>query len=198
MGQRLVISIEKDGRDICKLYYHWSAYTSSALYETKNVVDYIYNHRDETIKELQLRLIRFCEANGGGIDGNEHEHNYIQSMFPNETFKEDGYSRNRGLIALSEKGMDDMQSWSEGDVIIKLDSDLVDFRVYSYYESFEEYVEDRAEWDEDFEGIELEDIPDIGFDLGLFDVSDIGAALTALTLREGVVRYGNEIFELIE
>ena len=98
MGQRLVISIEKYGMPICKLYYHWSAYTISALHETKNVVHCIYNHKDETMRELQLRLIRFCEANGGGIDGNKEEQEYVQRMFPNEKFLTEGYSRSNGLL----------------------------------------------------------------------------------------------------
>lgn len=35
MGQRLVMTIRKNREDICKIYYHWSAYTSSALKEAK-------------------------------------------------------------------------------------------------------------------------------------------------------------------
>lgn len=199
MGQRLVISIETDGNPIAKLYYHWSAYTSSALYETQQVIDCIYNHKDETIKELQLRLIRFCEANGGGIDGNKEEQEYIQNMFPNEKFLTDGYSRSRGLIALSEKGMDDMQSWSEGDVIIDLDEDIINFGVYCCYDDLDEYVENRKEWDDEFEGITLEEIPDIGYDLGWIDVSDIGKVVDAVVeVRDGLARCGNEIYELTE
>ena len=199
MGQRLVISIETMGEPIAKIYYHWSAYTVSALYETKDVVNCIYNHQDETIKELQLRLIRFCEGNGGGIDGKKEEFEYIQKMFPNETFKTDDYSRNRGLIALSEKGMDDMQSWSEGDVIIDLDEDEINFGVYAGYEGIDEYIKERQEWDDEFEGIPLEEIPDIGYDLGWINVSEIDKVAAAVDeAKANPVRFGNEIFELTE
>ena len=197
MGQRLIISIETMGEPIAKLYYHWSAYTVSALDETKKVVDCIYNHNDETKKELQLRLIRFCEENGGGIRGDDYEFEYIQNMFPNETFKSDNYSRNYGLIALSEKGMGELQSWSEGDVIINLDEDEINFGVYAGYESFEEYAEERKEWDDEFEGITIEDIPDIGYDIGWINVEELDAVIAAIDeANEDVVRYGNEIFEL--
>ena len=172
MGQRLVISVETMGEPIAKLYYHWSAYTASALHETKKVVKCIYNHQDETIKDLQLRLIRFCETNGGCIRGNGAEIEYIQKMFPNETFISDG-SRNCGLIAISEKGMEELQEWSEGDVIIDIDNDLINFYVYWGHESLEDYIESRIEWDDDFEGITLEDIPNIGYDLDCIEVSDI-------------------------
>ena len=199
MGQRLVISIETDGNPIAKLYYHWGAYTTSALYETQQVVDCIYNHKDETIKELQLRLIRFCEANGGGVDGNEKEQKYIQAMFPNEKFLTDGYSRSRGLIALSAKGMDDMQSWSEGDVIIDLDEDIINFGVYCCYDDLDEYIENRQDWDDEFEGITLEEIPDIGYDIGWINISDIGKVVeAAVKIRDGIARYGNEIYEFTE
>lgn len=199
MGMRLVVSIETKGEPIAKLYFHWSAYTSSALYETQDIVNCIYNHQDETIKELQLRLIRWCEENGGGIDGDVEEFKYIQSMFPNEKFLADGYSRNRGLIALSEKGMKEMQGWSEGDVIIDLDEDLINFGVYAGYDSLDEYIENRQDWDDEFEGITLEEIVDIGYDLGFIEVSDIDAVTYVIgQTRDGVVRYGNEIYELTE
>ena len=50
MGQRLVVTIEKGDRNLCKIYYHWSAYTYSALLETKKIINCIYNHKDETEK----------------------------------------------------------------------------------------------------------------------------------------------------
>lgn len=196
MGQRLVISIETMGEPIAKIYYHWSAYTVSALYETQQVVKCIYNHEDESKKELQLRLIRFCEENGGGIRGDDYEMKYIQDMFPNETFKSEDYSRNRGLIAISEKGMDELQSWSEGDVIINIDEDEINFGVYACYECFDEYIEERKEWDDDFEGMTLEEIPDIGYDIGWISVEELDNVIAAVDeANADIVRFGNEIFE---
>lgn len=201
MGQRLVVTINCQGKDLAKIYYHWSAYTYSALLETKKIVDCIYDHNDETEKELQLRLIRFCEENGGGITGTEryNEFEYIQNLFPNETFKTDNYSRNEGLIALSETGMEGLQDWSEGDVIINLDEDLINFGVYGYCQSLEEYNEERKEWDDDFDDITLEEIPDIGYDLGYINVEDLDAVIAAIEkTNEHVIRHGSEIFELDE
>ena len=200
MGQRLVVSVEHLGQCLAKLYYHWSAYTTSALYETKKIVDCIYNHDDETEKQLQLRLIRFCQENGGGVRGDDAEFDYIQKQFPNEILKKDGYSRNNGLIAISEQGMDDLQSWSEGDVTIDIDEDVIYFGIYASYESLEEYNEERKEWDdEDFEELALEEIPDIGYDLGTISVEDIGYVISALdAVNSNPVRNGNEIIELTE
>ena len=198
MGQRLVITLQKNNEDIAKIYFHWSAYTYSALLETKKVIDCIYNHEDETTKEMQLRLIKFLEDNGGGIRGDDFEFKYIQRMFPNETFKTDGYSRSNGLIALSKDGMQGLQSWSEGDMIINLDDDTVANTVYGWYDDIDEYNEERKEWDDDFEGYSLEDLEDIGCDIGTFNVEDIDYILAKLYDIDGVCRNGSDIFEMIE
>lgn len=196
MGQRLVVTINNDDREIAKIYYHWSAYSWSALKQVKKIVHCIYNHEDETEKDLLLRLIRFCEMSGGGIDRDEKEVEYIKALYPGEKFKTDG-SRNDGLIALSEEGMASLQNWSEGDVDIYVDKYSIHNTVYSYYETIEEYNEDRKEWDEDFEDLKLEDVPELGFDLGYINVEDIDAVVEELYQYDDVVRYGNEIFELI-
>ena len=122
MGQRLVVTIKNNGEDLCKLYYHWSAYSISALIETRDIINTLLDE-DNEIKDLQLRMIRYVEANGGGIDGGKdsNEWMYIRNMYANETFKSKGISRNCGLIAISEPGMRDLQYWSEGDVTIDLD-----------------------------------------------------------------------------
>lgn len=198
MGQRLVVTVQKDERDICKIYYHWSAYSFSALLETQKIVNCIYNHKDETEKELLLRLIRFCEKSGGGIDGKESEFQYIQSLYPNEKFQKEDYSRNRGLIALSENGMDDMQKWSEGDVIIDIDEEKIYNGVFSYYESIDDYNDELKEYEDDFEPLTLDDIVDIEYDLSEIDIEDLDAVIETLRDVDGVCRYGEEIFDLTE
>lgn len=104
MGQRLVVSIQNNGKELATVYYHWSAYTVSALWEVSKLARCIFNHKDETEEELKLRLIHFCYENGGGINGNEEEFKYIESLYPGEVFKRGGYSRSNGLIDLSENG----------------------------------------------------------------------------------------------
>lgn len=199
MGQRLVVTIEKGGKSLAAIYYHWSAYTYSALYETRNIINCIYNHNNETEEELLLRLIRFCEENGGGIRGTEEEFKYIQGLYPNETFKTENYSRSDGLIALSKKGRADLQSWSEGDVYINLDTDQVDFCVYCGYEYLDEYIEDRKSWDEDFDEKEMENIPEFDFSLGQFDVNDIDAIIASLDTTDAyIIKCNGEICEIIE
>lgn len=198
MGQRLVITIQRHGKDLAKIYYHWAAYSISALREAKEVVDCLCEDYNLTDKELQLRLIRFCEQNGGGICANESEFEYIKKMFPGETFKTDGYSRNYGLIALSDDGMEGLQSWSEGDITINADDDIIYNHVFDYYESIKEYNEQRKEWDDEHEDLSLEDVLEIGYTLDRIEFHDIDDVISALWCTDAyVVRYGNEIFELI-
>lgn len=199
MGQRLVVTIERSEKPLAKLYFHWSAYTGDALYVTRDIVHCIYNHKDETDKDMLLRLIHFCEGRGGCIDGDLEERRYIAKLYPNEKFKETG-SRSDGLIVLSKEGMADMQQWSEGDVYINLDEDTVDFCVYSGYDNLEEYIEERKSWDDDFEAMTLEEIPDLEYGIGFFDVKDIDALIAkfeSIEDNQNVIRCGSEIVELI-
>lgn len=202
MGQRLVVSIENNERMLAKMYFHWSAYTGDALYTTRDIVRCIYNKSEETEKEMLLRLIRFCEDRGGGIDGGDKGKawEYITAIYPNEEFKRDDINRSCGLIALNEEDMADMQRISEGDVYINLDTDQIDFCVYSGYESFEEYVEERKSWDDDWEECTIEDIPYIDYDIGYIDVADIDALVEAFETTDdyqNVIRFKDEIVELI-
>ena len=198
MGQRLVVTINKNDKDLCKIYFHWSAYSHSALRETRDIINCIYNGEDETEDALLLRLIRYCEENGGGIRADDYEFNYIQARYPNETFKKEDYSRNYGLIALSEKGMQDLQDWSEGDVTINLDTEKVENGVFGWYEYLEHYNDERAEWDDEFKPLTLDDIPDIGYDLGHFDIADIDYVIEEMNKVAFICRYGNEIYDLYE
>lgn len=115
MGQRLVITVHAFDEDIATIYYHWSAYTTSALDEAQKILKNV-NWEDTTSKdELILRIVRFMESNGGCIDFEDKPE--FNKRFPNVEFKDDG-SRNDGLVAISEQVMDKQKYWSEGDLLI--------------------------------------------------------------------------------
>lgn len=201
MGQRLVVSVQNNGKELATIYYHWSAYTVSALYEVSKLVKCIFNHKDETEEEFKLRLIRFCEENGGGINGNSMEFRYIQDLYPNEIFQRENYSRNYGLIDLSERGRDQSHSWSEGDVEIYIDEERINNGVFGYFSSYDEYCDEVRSWGEDYEDdlMAFEDIPDIGYDLADIAIEDIDKVIKALEgTKEHFVRHGYEIYELTE
>ena len=139
MGQRLVITVRKEQKDIAKIYFHWSGYSESALEETRSLLKDI-DTNEEDIKKLQLNIIRACESMGGGIDGGaeSEEFSYVCNMFPNVSFKEDP-NRNCGLVALSENDMEKIQLWSNGNIVIDLDYNRIYNSVFHEYHSLEEY-----------------------------------------------------------
>lgn len=152
MGQRLVVTVKdaRNGKDpeyclneICKMYFHWSAYTIDALYTTGEILSRYYSpHYQNISAHDKMRFIRICEDMGGGIDGPDRE--FVRNNFKLHRFKDPKYiSRNDGLIALSPDDKKDMQFWSEGDVEVILTDDcnpLINFQVM-YYLFTEQYKE---------------------------------------------------------
>lgn len=196
MGQRLVVTVKSTGEDLCKMYFHWSAYTISALMEVRDMMAEFpmeTNSKEDAI----LYFIRYCEEYGGGIDGgmDSKEWNYITNKYPKYKFKSENINRNRGLIAISEDGMDEMQSWSEGDIYINLDEMTVHNELFLYYDDIDEYNRELA--DREDESITLDEIPEVG-EIGDFDLEDIDDVIANLEDIPGYVcRNGNEIYELI-
>ena len=196
MGQRLVVTVRSMGEDLCKMYFHWSAYTIPALMEVRDMMAE-FPMETKSKDEAILYFIRYCEKNGGGIsDGYGcKEWNYITEKYPNEKFKVDGISRNNGLIGISEEKMDSIQSWSEGDIIIDLDEMTVHNEVFWFYDGIDAYNEELV--DREDELATLDDIPEVG-EVGDFDLEDIDDVIANLEDISGYVcRNGNEIYELI-
>lgn len=178
MGQRLVVTISADNEPKMKIYYHWSAYTISAFDELKTLWDIIkpLKRAGKTTEEILLGIIHGLEGNvdeahkkwleanypglvrscHGGIDGGKDsdEWEYITSLYPNETFSTD-VDRNNGLVAMSDKGMDEMQSLSEGNAGIDIDSETFYNDINWPYHGKEDYVEadnrDRKEREQEYD-----------------------------------------------
>ena len=192
MGQRLVITVRQDNKPLAAIYYHWSAYSVSAIKETRDVVKCIYDDSNP-VKDMRLRLIRFVERNGGGIAASNdvNERAAIQSMYPGEVFKTDGIDRSYGLIALSEDGIADLQHWSEGDVTIELDSGMV-YNDVCFYEDYNELV--KEEWRN---VKKLEDIPEYHSSFIGFSVTEVDQAVENVENAPYLFRDGSEIISLI-
>lgn len=198
MGQRLVVTIENDEEVLCKIYYHWSAYSIRALREARDIINELFDE-DKRIYDIRIRMIRFVESNGGGIangkDGDEWQ--YIQNTYPNAIFKEEGILRNYGLIAISEDGMNALQGWSEGDIYINISNGRVVNFVNFPYVSIDAFNEARREWDDSWKDLALEDIPELHCDLSEFNIDDIDYLIDELRdAQDFVVRYKNVIYEL--
>lgn len=196
MGQRLIVTVRSIGEDICKMYFHWSAFTISALAEVRDMMAE-FPMETKSKDEAILYFIKYCEKNGGGISGGygSKEWDYITSKYPNEKFKGSNINRNQGLISISKEDMDDTQHYSEGDIIINLDDMTVHNEVFFSYSNIDEYNQVLIDRGNDL--VTLDDIPKVR-EIGDFDLADIDDVIATLeTLSGFVCRNGNEIYELI-
>ena len=196
MGQRLVITANYKNQEIAKIYFHWSAYTVSALQEAYDLINEIDISDYTTIEDLQLQLIRYCENNGGCVDGGAHseEMKYVKFIFPKEEFKDTG-NRNQGLIAISDIGRDEIQENSEGDLIINFDSQEVSNYCYIGWglAGYKNYRKEEYEEEVDFNSMESLDL-----DIGRIPFNDVSSAIADLqSLNDYVYFTGNEVIELI-
>lgn len=169
MGQRLVINGIKNHTPIFNIYYHWSAYTESALHETDQLLKYLL--RPENYNDLVLSAIKYCEDNGGGITGFK-DFEEAKRLYPDHNFKEDDISRNCGLIAITADGMNNNMSWAEGTIDIDFDNDLINNNVFFGYDDIDQINE---EYDyEDDEKLKDSDIlvPHISIEQFYFDQID--------------------------
>lgn len=199
MGQRLVINIQKDSEYIAALYFHWSAHSVSALNETKEVLGCLEQVKDMSTKEIQLALIRFCENKGGCIDGgcDGTEYSKVQKTFPTEEFATSG-SRSEGLIAISNEGIEDINSWGEFDIIVDMDTNNIINNVL-YSTSITQYNRDKKELEgEDYKRVLLDDITEAQVDITCFKLSEIDNVINYLKSCDNVIRNGNTLYQLVE
>jgi hypothetical protein len=193
MGQRLVITIRAFDENIAKIYYHWCAYTTSALQEAKDIIDNVDWFNSTSKDELVLRITRQLEKCGGGVSIRDRE--AFKKKYPNETFKDD-INRNYGLIAITDDGMEELEHWSQSDLTIDFDTEKVYNDVMFTYESDEEFKQDRLDAGFEDDDIDVKNIKQL-----LFDPTEVYffALDSAIETLDGLqfCRYFGQIYELI-
>lgn len=193
MGQRLVITIHAFNEDIAKIYYHWSAYTTSALQEAKDIIDNVDWFNASNKDELVLRITRYLEICGGGVDIDDRK--VFEEKYPAEEFSND-VNRSYGLIAISEDSMAQQQKWSEGDLTIDFDAEKVYNGVMFTYASNEEFKQGRIDAGFEDDDIDVKDIKQL-----LLDPTEVHffALDSAIKTLDGLqfCRYFEQIYELI-
>lgn len=208
MGQRLVVSVQYGGKNISSIYYHWSAYTRSALEEARDIVECLHDTNAKTVKEIQLALIHMCEKNGGGIAGgldSSLEGIYIQTKWPREKFRKAKPDRSYGLIAITESGMDEMMEWAEGELVIDVEEQMIYNEVFcsSGFGSWKEfYGEVYGKTQEELDRMTLMDIPQLQHSIEEVPFHEINELLHELEIyaNNGIntVRRGRIVYEMIE
>lgn len=144
MGQRLNVEIEINGNTAANCYYHWSAYTSSAMNITKNIVEhYMSNKQEFDAMNPVVAGIRLLESSGAHLTPKELEQ---MQPFTEEEFDTNA-DRNSGLISISGEGVEETRSWEEGRVTINLTDEVIDFEVVSVISpaEYKEWYEEEPE-----------------------------------------------------
>lgn len=105
MGQRLVISLNRENEEILNVYYHWSGFTIDSLTELGAIVKDLNKGfvMDDFIQKLSETDARLSE-------GDLLEYSYLAHLLPTD---DKPLSRNSGLISISDKERSTAMDWAE-------------------------------------------------------------------------------------
>lgn len=127
MGQRLVILnstpfIQTDEQiDTSAIYYHWSAYTDSAVVEITNLRDsveeYYHKNYNPNVNRLDFFNLACLYAVSGIAPQYEESIKYIEQLLE-EPYDSSHVNRNDGMIGFTPTDIDHILDWSEGTVDI--------------------------------------------------------------------------------
>lgn len=127
MGQRLVILnstpfVQTDDQiDTSAIYYHWSAYTDSAVVEITNLRDsvkeYYHKNYNPNVNRLDFFNLACLQAVSGIAPQYEESIKYIESL-TNQPYDSSHVNRNDGMIGFTPTDIDHILDWSEGTVDI--------------------------------------------------------------------------------
>ena len=147
MGQRLNVEIVVKSRTIANVYMHWSAYTSSSLMVTNDIIKAFKNIKEEDLENIEEIYKRIQEALPNSSI-NEIERIELEKQGITNLKKVKNVDRNDGLISFSKKGIKETRDWEEGRTTIDIENKCVMFDVY--------YTVDKN--DEDYAKIHKEKI----------------------------------------
>lgn len=129
MGQRLVIQnftpFQKENQDLTTptnaIYYHWSAYTESAIEEIKQLKRKVENYYDQFYDSATNKLDFFNLACLNAVSGIAPQYKksvtYIEKLLE-KTYDSSNVNRTDGMIGFTEDDINHIQYWSEGTVDI--------------------------------------------------------------------------------
>lgn len=179
MGQRLNLEIKGIGGGLdnvlANAYFHWSGYTSSAAELTLKVLEAIREiDAKKEIEDRRFYAIRLLESVGARLT--ESELDYASKTLENFNASsfEIAKDRNKGLIAISDEGINETRTWEEARVEIDLDEKTIDFDVIYYYDK-EDFIDDNSkeafevleehDFNCDFQAIDFEDFSRVASEL---------------------------------
>ena len=123
MGQRLTVDILKNGERIAIVYYHWSAYFDSTIYELELLKNDIVAAKNSG-NDVLLTIIYGLEKRGGGLGIDPRTRKETKKRWPDRTFSID-INRNCGLIFIDEQDIKETYDMNEGTAWIDVATEKV-------------------------------------------------------------------------
>lgn len=124
MGQRLTVDILENGKRIAIVYYHWSAYFDSTIYELEYLKNDVVTAKNNGKSDVLLAIIDGLEKRGGGLGIDPRTRNEAEMRWPDRTFTID-INRNCGLIFINEQDIKETYKMNEGTASIDIATEEV-------------------------------------------------------------------------
>lgn len=151
MGQRLNLSINKNGKVLANCYYHWSGYTNSAMRKAQQALNFLEDQEGEIgVKEAVLSL----KETDATIDA-ENAKDYVK---PNVRL-----DRNDGIISTLPNHIKNTEMWSECEIVIDVGTKKVNV-IDALSEYTQEELEEYEIQIEDLEELEVDDLEEVDID----------------------------------
>lgn len=153
MSDILVTNIVVNDKKIASFYDRWDALTIPTLERAESLLNYmsLFKIADMSERELQLAFIRYAEKVGGGIETAEYSSEFgcIQSLFPNESFKENITFRSGTLVAITEPEMANFAIYALSTLTLDFTNKKITHNSGYEFNSIEEVLyEERVKEDE--------------------------------------------------
>lgn len=119
MAERLNIEIHYDGKCLANAYYHYGGYTRAALWHVKDALKLIDKYSIDDPDRRQLVAIRLLEGTGARLTANEIKE--AMKRYPDAVFAPNfGPARKNGMIAITDKEIEETRYWEEHRAVIDL------------------------------------------------------------------------------
>lgn len=133
MGQRLVINIKNNGKDLANAYYHWSGYLAPAM----DLVDILTNediYFSKNNYKAVKQAIRKLQETGATPEPITNKKYNINCHTP--------LNRNRGIIC-GKSGMESNLTWAESIIDIDFGTEEIFIDGLIFFEPDDEYIVDE-------------------------------------------------------
>lgn len=167
MGQRLCIEIKNDGMSLAVAYYHWSAYTDSALTLVEKALEFACEYDADEFPDDRVFAVMMLQETGAGLNYETNRYyamtDYSDMLSYGEDFEFQKFiDRDSGFISVLKKTIEETLVYAEGYVCIDITNKSVNFEVLweMNKQELDEFIEENN-YDSDISKLDFDphDIP---------------------------------------